>query len=88
MSQQPLAYQTLPRVMSRRGRIGVAVACFVAGIVVAPVAMSLAIASSDAGHGGYAFARLFFPYAMLLTLATGDTITAPLMAMAWAQFPA
>jgi hypothetical protein len=88
MPQQPLDYQPPPRVIGKGGRIGVALACLVAGIVVTPVAMSLAVASGGAGHGGYEFARLFFPYSMLLTLTTGDTITDPLIAIAWAQFPA
>jgi hypothetical protein len=87
MSQHPLDYQAPHRVMSRRGRVGIAIACFVAGLAVTPVAMFLAIASGGAGHGGYEFARLFFPYSMLLTLAAGDTITDPLIALAWAQFP-
>jgi hypothetical protein len=73
--------------MGPRGRIAVAGACLAAGIVVAPVAMFLAVASSGAGHGGYEFAKLLFPYSMLLTLTTGNTITDPLIAMAWTQFP-
>jgi hypothetical protein len=87
MSQQPLDYQAIPRTNNRGHRIGIAIACFVASLVTTPGAMYLAIASSGGGHGGYEFARLFFPYSMLLTLATGDRITDPLIALAWAQFP-
>jgi hypothetical protein len=57
------------------------------GALIAPIALILAIASSGAGHGHYEFARLFFPYAMLLTRLTGDTITLPLIILALAQFP-
>jgi hypothetical protein len=46
-----------------------------------------AVVSGGAGHGHYVFARLFFPYSMLLTRLAGDTITVPLMVLALAQFP-
>ena len=57
------------------------------GVLVTPIAAVLAIASAGAGHGHYEFARLFFPYSMLLTRLAGDTITPPLMALALAEFP-
>jgi hypothetical protein len=87
MSKQPLDYQTYLEVNDRRRRITLAVTCFVIGIVIAPATIFLAVASGGAGHGGYGFARLFFPYSMLLTLMANDRITNPLIAIAWAQFP-
>jgi hypothetical protein len=57
------------------------------GALIAPIALILAIVSAGAGHGHYEFARLFFPYTMLLTRLTGDTITLPLIILALAQFP-
>jgi hypothetical protein len=57
------------------------------GVVITPVAVMLAIISGGAGHGHYEFARLFFPYTMLLTRFVGDTITGPLIGLALAQFP-
>ncbi len=57
------------------------------GAVIAPVALFLAIASGGAGHGHYEFARLFFPYTLLLTRLTGNSITLPLILLALAQFP-
>jgi hypothetical protein len=57
------------------------------GVLVTPVAVFLAVASGGAGHGHYEFARLFFPYTMLLTRLPDDTITLPLMVLALAQFP-
>jgi|SRR5580698_6835202 hypothetical protein len=57
------------------------------GALIAPIALILAIASGGAGHGHYEFARLFFPYTMLLTRFTGDAITLPLIILALAQFP-
>jgi hypothetical protein len=60
---------------------------FVIGVAFAPVAAMLAVQSGGAGHGCYEFAGLFFPYTMLLTRLTGDTITLPLIALALAQFP-
>ena len=40
-----------------------------------------------AGHGSYAPVKLLFPYSMLLTQLSNDTITYPLIALAFAQFP-
>lgn len=57
------------------------------GVLLTPIVATLAIASAGAGHGHYEFARLFFPYSMLLTRLTGDTITPPLIVLALAQFP-
>jgi len=57
------------------------------GVLVTPVAIVLALFSAGAGHGHYEFAKLFFPYSMLLTLSTHNTITAPLILLAFLQFP-
>ena len=66
---------------------GKVIVCVLIGVLVTPIAAMLAIASARGGHGHYEFARLFFPYSMLLTRLTGDTITPPLMVLALAQFP-
>lgn len=47
----------------------------------------LAVLSSGAGHGNYFYARLFFPFTMLLTKLTDNSITTPLIILALAQFP-
>jgi hypothetical protein len=57
------------------------------GGVVTPPAAILAIVSGGAGHGHYEFARLLFPFTMLLTRVTEDKITIPLIVLALAQFP-
>jgi hypothetical protein len=60
----------------------------VLGLLAEPVALVLAFASAGAGHGDYAFARLLFPYTMLLSLVTEGRITFPWIALAMIQFPA
>ena len=57
-------------------------------MLITPVAIFLAWASAGAGHGDYVFARLFFPYSMLLTRTCGDQILGPLVVLAFGQFPA
>jgi hypothetical protein len=57
------------------------------GVAITPLAITLAIISGGAGHGHYEFARALFPYTMLLTRVSGDTITMPLIVLALAQFP-
>ena len=57
------------------------------GVTITPPALLLAILSAGAGHGDYGLAKLLFPYSMLLTRLTGDTITLPLIALALTQFP-
>jgi hypothetical protein len=47
----------------------------------------LAVFSAGAGHGTYLFARLFFPYSMLLTPLTGGSIAAPSIILAFLQLP-
>lgn len=61
--------------------------CVAIGVVLTPITAALAVISGGAGHGDYLFARLFFPYTMLLTRLTGDVITVPLVLLALAQFP-
>lgn len=63
------------------------VICVSIGVIVTPIAFFLALLSSGAGHGHYEFARLFFPYTMLLTRLANDTITVPLIVLALVQFP-
>jgi hypothetical protein len=53
----------------------------IGGLVTLP-----AVASGGAGHGTYLFARVLFPYTMLLTRLT-DTVTLPLTVLGLAQFP-
>ena len=57
------------------------------GAVITPFALAGAITSAGAGHGHYLIAKLLFPYSMLLTHLTSDTITQPLIALALIQFP-
>ena len=56
------------------------------GVVITPFAVGAAIASGGGGNGDYLFAKLLFPYSMLLTSLTG-TITYPLIGLALVQFP-
>src|SRR5215831_5989879 len=57
----------------------------IGGLVTLPAAL-LAVASGGAGHGNYLFARVLFPYTMLLTRLT-ETVTLPLIVLGLAQFP-
>jgi hypothetical protein len=57
------------------------------GLLVGLPALVLAAASAGSGHGNYLFARMLFPWPMLLTRVQGDVITMPLIALAVAQFP-
>src|SRR5215472_14499995 len=61
--------------------------CVSIGGLVTLLAALLAIASAGAGHGNYLFARVLFPYTMLLTRLTDDTVTLPLIVLGLAQFP-
>jgi hypothetical protein len=58
----------------------------IVGVLFTPVAILLAFISAGAGHGNYVWARVFFPYSILLTNATGS-ITTSLMVLAVMQFP-
>ena len=55
-------------------------------LALTPMALFLALVSSGAGHGDYLWARILFPYTMLLTLRF-DSITWPLIWLAIVQFP-
>lgn len=57
------------------------------GAAITLPAMFIAVVSSGAGHGDYGAARLLFPYSMLLTLITGDTIGVLSIVVALIQFP-
>jgi hypothetical protein len=57
------------------------------GLAVTPPALLLAIMATGGGHGDYVLTRLLFPYSMLLTLASSDTIALPSMVLAFLQFP-
>ena len=57
------------------------------GLLVGLPALALAVVSGGAGHGDYGFARLLFPWTMLLTQVEGNVITQPLLVLALAQFP-
>ncbi len=57
------------------------------GILLTPIPVILAILSGGMGHGHYVSARLFFPYTMLLTRVTGNTITLALIGLALVQLP-
>jgi hypothetical protein len=64
------------------------------GILVTPIATFLAIASAGGGHGHYVFAKVFFPYSLLLPHFFPDrmaefpnSITLPWIILALIQFP-
>ena len=58
-----------------------------AGVAITPIALILAVISGGAGHGHYEFARLLFPFTMLLTRLAENRITLPLVMIAFIQFP-
>lgn len=58
----------------------------IACIVVTPICLFLAVASTGAGHGDYLWAKILFPYTMLSALAFGS-ITLPFILLAILQFP-
>ncbi len=86
MSQQPLDYQSPHpvRAKSRSAAVGIGVGM---GTALTLPAIFLAILSGGAGHGTYLFARLFFPYPMLLTPLTGGSIAVPSMVLAFLELP-
>lgn len=57
------------------------------GSAITPLAIGAAIASAGAGHGNYMLAKLLFPYSLFLSRFAGDTISFPLICLAFAQFP-
>jgi len=52
------------------------------------LAAFFALIAAGAGHGTYVPAKTFFPWTMLLTTMSGDTITTFGMALALVEFPA
>ena len=56
------------------------------GIVITIPAIFLAVMSGGAGHGHYTFARLFFPFPMVLSALVGS-IELPFLGIAVIQFP-
>ena len=68
------------------GELADAIPWVLLGVLITPVAAVLAILSGGGGHGHYLFAKLFFPYSMLTTLAT-TSITTPAIVFALLQFP-
>src|SRR6185295_15807631 len=76
--------QTNP--MSGRRAIGALVGLAV-GAVLTPVALYMAVISAGAGHGDYALAKILYPFSMLLTKVTDDTISMPSVIVAMIQFP-
>jgi len=58
-----------------------------AGVVVNVPAALITVAAAGAGHGSHAFAKLLFPYSMLLTRFRGDRTDLAHLALALAQFP-
>jgi hypothetical protein len=59
---------------------------FIASLILTPVFILLGLGSAGAGHRDYVLARILFPYTMLAALFF-DTIVAPFVALAIAQFP-
>ena len=58
----------------------------IAGLIVTPFTLLLAIASAGAGHGDYFWAKVFYPYTMLSGIAL-KSITIPFMVVAVLQLP-
>ena len=95
--RHPSPHAAQPRLVDLGARLGSVgsvamkakgiVICVSIGVIVTPIAFFLALLSAGAGHGHYVFARLFFPYSMLLTRWANDTITFPLILLALVQFP-
>ena len=67
--------------MCRMG-IGLAV-----GVVLALPALLLAFISAGGGHGDYFWAKLLFPYTMIVPVLHGDPICLPLFVVACVQCP-
>ena len=68
--------------------------CILIGVLVTPIAALLAIASAGGGHGHYVFAKLLFPYTLLMphflpdmTAEFPHSITTPWIILALSQFP-
>jgi hypothetical protein len=86
---EPIDYESQTSAVVRRpARIRlIAISFLLSGFVITPITAVLAILSGGAGHGSYGIARLLYPFSMLLTRLTGDTITNSIMWIALIQFP-
>ena len=80
--RQSLAARSHRRRPAFRAAIG-----FLVGAVVTVPAVALALSSIGDGHGDYGFARLLFPFSMLLAALLTREITTPLIILALLQFP-
>jgi hypothetical protein len=74
-------------VITSRATTNAVLVGFASGVLVAVPAIMAAVASSGAGHGDYAAARVLFPAPMLLTLLEGDTVGALSILVGLLQFP-
>ncbi len=59
----------------------------VAGVVLTLPALLLAFISAGGGHGTYLWAKVFFPYTMIIPSLTGGPISLPLFVLVFVQFP-
>lgn len=73
--------------LGRGGAFGLAVSVL-AGLGAGVLLLATAALFAGGGHGTYAPAMACFPYTMLLAMTTAGKITAPLLLLAAAQFPA
>lgn len=58
-----------------------------AGVLLTVPAVLLAFFSAGGGHGDYLWAKVLFPYTMIIPLRCGGPIGLPLIIVAFAQFP-
>jgi hypothetical protein len=58
----------------------------IVSFIATPIALILGIGSGGVGHGDYFWAKMLFPYTMLSTFLF-ESITAPFILLAIAQFP-
>jgi hypothetical protein len=59
---------------------------FIACLVATPICLFLALLSAGAGHGDYLWAKILFPYTMLLTVIF-ESVTTPGIILAIVQYP-
>jgi len=67
---------------TRRTSLGAAV-----GVLLTLPALGLAFLSAGGGHGDYLWAKVLFPYAMIVPVFCGTPISLPLILVACLQFP-
>ena len=67
--------------MVKLGLVGI-----ISGVVTGAVALWISVAAAAGGHGTYLPAALLFPFTMGLAVLAGS-ITPPLVALAFAQYP-